>query len=347
MQRMVRRHPWRFGIGAVFLASCARQPAPPSHVDAGDGSASGTASAIAPFASAKPLAPASDAETRRAPRCAPLNAGEISDDETPAIRGVSKSSELLPWLEVRGVSKRAALSFLAGYYGRGIDLASAETYFSQTCFEVDVGDKPEPALLCAHGLPDGLVATRAVAIVVRNKRPAVVLDLGLNVIALDWPDARWLDLALEIKDSGRVIELHDRAPDETRIVAPPSACVARQAVLDQCEKDFAKEPTPESFVERAPNGSEMFRFFHGQCPIERGPDKELVVSRRPLDQAFGAYPATVHDCAGGRAALLRAQSDATAGSDRADWRRSLALLDRSCGQRGAWVWQGERFAKQR
>jgi hypothetical protein len=321
---MAGRHSWRIGLGALVLSSCTCQRAPTIH---GDGDEGGDAALAA--------AKTSDAGTR----CARVDAGEISDDETPAIRGVSKSTELLPWLDVRGVPKRAALSFLASYYGRGTDLESAETWFSGACFEVEVGDKPEPALLCQHGLPDGLVEERAVAIVVRNKRPAVVLDLGLNLVALDWPDARWLDLALEIEDSGRVIELHDRAPDGTRIVAPPSACLAREAQLDQCEKDFAKEPNPEAFA----NGT----WFHGNCPIERGPDKKLFVSRRRVDQGFGAFPATIHDCAGGRPPLVRALGEAQPGRDRAEWSRSLAFFDKSCAQRGTWVWQGERFVRRR
>jgi hypothetical protein len=204
---------------------------------------------------------------------------------------------------------------------------------------VNVGDKSEPALLCERGLPDELMATRALAIVVRNKRPVVVLDVGLNLIAYDFPDARWLDLAIELKDSGRVVELRDRARDGTQLVAP---CFVHDARLDACKRDFANEPNPESFAERSPNGAESFRAYH-DCRLERRPDRKVVVSRRATGSL--SYPALIHDCAGGRVHLLQAQSEATTATDRASWRRSLVFFDKSCGQRGTWVWKGDRFAR--
>lgn len=327
------------------LASCRPEAGPPTRV----APAGATPRVTTPVNAAKapPSALDGGAAPARSKGCQPLASGEISDDETPSVRGVSTDSvELLPWLEARGVTNRGALSFFASHYvPGGIDLAKAENYFaSGGCFELVVGDNAEPALLCKHDIPYPLVESHAVVVVVRSKHPRIVLDVGLNLIALDWPDARWLDLALEVKDHGRVVELRDRAANGTKLVAPVSECLAREATLDRCERDFANEPNPESFAQAAGNG-EWFDLYHQACPIERGPDGKLRVRREKSVLPFDRYPATIHDCAGGRAALLGAGREVASSSDRTDWRRSLAFFDRSCSQRGTWVWKGDRFVR--
>jgi hypothetical protein len=163
--------------------------------------------------------------------------------------------------------------------------------------------------------------------------------------ALDFPDARWLDLALSVRDGGRTMELRDRAPDGTRLVAPPSACRAREALLDDCEAKLAVEPNPESFG-IGPNGVEGFRFFHG-CALRRDADGKIRVARDADTGPFWpAYPATLHDCAGGRARIAEMEREvAGVPSERAEARASVAFFDKACRDRGVWTWKVDRFVK--
>jgi hypothetical protein len=292
-------------------------------------------------------------------RCPLPDPGEISDDDAPTVRGPTTRSKFLPWLAARGVAKSTAVAFRQSLYGRAGNAARAQAEDGDTdeeCFELDVGDRPEPALLCEEdAAPSAPWATdvfedvlhpregHAVVIVVRNKQPFIVLDVGMSMTAYDDGPSRWLDLALETEDNGRLVELRDRAPDGTKLVTPPSVCVAHEAFLDQCEKDFAGEPNPESFAHRGPNGEERFEFR--DCPIERGDDNKLRVRRS--DEGSNYEPAaTIHDCAGGRDELVRQVHDARPGRDQTLWRRALAFFDKSCSQRGKYVWKGDRFLKQ-
>ncbi len=62
---------------------------------------------------------------------------------------------------------------------------------------------------------------------------------------------------------------------------------------------------------------------------------------------MSAHPATLHDCKGGRARMIDMQREiAKLGpTERSEARRSLAFLDKSCAQRGRWVWHKDRFVK--
>lgn len=339
--------PAPFALACVAaLVGCSRRADPVSPASAPHDAA--PVVSVPPISTAAARAASDAGGVASQHRCPLPGRGEISDDETPSLRCASKTTPLLPWLDARGVGRKAALGFVAAHFARGSDLATAESSFGAAeCYELELGDKPEPALLCEYSIPELLAERHAAVVLVRSKKPLISLDVGLTQVALDWPDQRWLDLALEVKDKGSRIELRDRAPDGTRLVSPPSRCVEREAALDQCEKDFALEPNPDVFAHALPGG-EAFDYYKPLCPIERGPDKKLRIRRESLDSSvsFSPYPATIHDCADGRAQLLRSLQESASGTDRSDWRRWLAFFDKSCGQRGAWVWKDGRFVKQ-
>lgn len=323
-----------FVVGCAGSSATTSRPTP--QADAGINVGPTVASVAPP---AKPVPP-------KPSKCVGLGTDEISEDETPSFGGAALAKkepvDFYEWIEAHGVKKPAAFAFLASYFGSGITAQDAETYFYGTCRELEVGDKKEAAVVCAQGLPEGLVAGHAVAYVVRNKRLAVVLDVGIHLLALDWPDARWLDLALEFKD-GNTVVLRDRAPEGSTLVAPPSECIAQEKRLDQCEKDWPNEKDPESYSQKMGNG-EGLRYFQDHCPLERGPDGKLRISRREVQMPMGMYPAHIHDCAGGRPPLVSALKDAPP-DQRAEWNRSMRFFDKSCKQRGNYVWKGDRFVK--
>lgn len=280
-------------------------------------------------------------------RCPAPGLGEISDDDSPRIRGGTEGVGLLEWLAARGVDRATALSWLATRYGPGVDGSFAEAAFgSVPCRSLSVGDRAEEALLCEHMIPDSLVTGHAAVLVVRRSRPVAVFDVGLGIMALDAPDTHWLDLALAVADDGRTIELRDRAPDGTTLVTPPSACRAREAELDACEEQLAAAPDPESLAHRGLALGSESSDLHGGCPFYRGADGKIRVER-DVRVRSPAYPATLHDCSGGRARLVELQRLLATGppSMRAAARSALAFFDRSCAQRGTWVWQRDRFVK--
>jgi hypothetical protein len=308
-----------------------------------------TAPGVAPTNGAPPLRVTAPAP--KASPCSPPGPGRVSDDDAPALQGGGADVELLAGLGARGVAKSAALRWLAGRYGLGADLPLAEAVFATLpCRALPVGDAAESALLCEVAAPTSITQRHAVILVVRSKRPVAVLDVGLGLLALDEPEHRHVDLALRVAPDGRSVELRDRAPEGTTLVEAPSLCAAREAKLDACETRFATEPTPESFAHPGYGpGSELIDPFEN-CMLMRGKDGRLHVARGPETMPpLVGLPAVLHDCAGGREAIVAMTRELSAAPPpiRAEGRQALAFFDKSCAQRGVWTWRADRFVKER
>jgi hypothetical protein len=201
--------------------------------------------------------------------------------------------------------------------------------------------------VCEVAVPASLMRIHALALVVRSKRPAAVLDVGLGIIAMDFPDARWLDLALALAADGKSVELQDRAPDGTTLVEAPSRCRAKEKEDADCEKKLAAHPDPESLAHEAGKARETFDSLDG-CFFYRGRDGRIAVIRRTnTDSTDHGLPATLHDCAHGRPALETMQRELAREppDSRAETRQSLAFFDRACAQRGRYTWQRDRFVR--
>jgi len=250
--------------------------------------------------------------------------GSVSDDETPSIRGSIGSTELVPWLEARGVTRAAALAWVASYFRVSRDLADP-AFLSGTCGTRPVGDRAEEAAVCVMPVPEGILQIHALVLVVRAKRVVPVLDVGLAMQAMDFPEARWLDLALAFAPDGLSVELGDRAPDGTTLVEAPSRCREREAYLDTCEAALADGGAPAN------------------CPVVREPDGGARVARVNLSQYEG-LPTTLHDCAGGRARLADMIPGLVDPAGKREMRASLAFFDKICAQRGRYTWNRDRFA---
>lgn len=308
-----------FASVVVALASCTSKPERPPDLRATPGASSSPA--------VVPPPPASPPSARPS-RCAPVRPGEVSDDDTPEVAGVSGEAGLLPWLAARGVNEAAAVTWLGEHYGVADRGQTTAAFARGGCSTLTVGEAAEEAVVCIHPTLTSIVQVHALALVVRNKRPIAVLDVGLGLQAMDFPEAHWLDLALVFSKDGMSAELRDRAPDGTTLVEAPSVCNAREARRAACEATRADGGAPR------PN----------HCPNLLGLDGGALAL--PEVPTFGT-PAVLHDCAGGRPRMLAMVADLAKAPPpmRADARSALAFFDKSCAQRGRWVWTGGRFAR--
>lgn len=276
--------------------------------------------------------------------CPPPRPGSVSDDETPAFDVPGTETALLPWLAARGVGEAKALAWLAKRHGLVVDDVAALA--SMPCRALAVGPDAEPALACEHAVTYTLAQSVALVVVVRDRSPVTLLQLGLGVRALDFPDAHWLNLALSYRDGAFV--LRDRAADGTTLVEPPSICRARAQQRDACAEALAAEPHPERLA-HATAGGETFDALGGNCMVHRDPKTKTIVVWDPTRAAsgFSAYPAELHDCAGGLAKLTEAQraSSRSAPGDRVEWTRAVRFATRACESRGTWTWSKGTFVK--
>ena len=186
----------------------------------------------------------------------------------------------------------------------------------------------------------------ALALVVRSKRPAAVLDVGVGMVAMDFPDARWLDLSLLVAADGRSIELKDRAPDGKMLVEAPSRCRAEEKHIAECEKKLAAHPNPVSLAHPAGKHDETIDSLD-DCPLYRDNGRIAVFRQTNGDSPISILLAKLHDCAGGRAGLEAMQRELARGpaDARVEGRRSLVFFDKTCAQRGRYAWQEARFVK--
>lgn len=259
-------------------------------------------------------------------RCPPPATGQVSDDDTPTVGGVSTRVRAFEWLEARGVSMTSAVAWYAKRFG-AIDPSVAEITFGEAaCWTLTVGDPAEEAIVCEHALTYTFMQVRALALVVRNKRPVAVLDVGLGMRALDFLEARHLDLALSFDARGLAAELRDRAPAGTTLVEPPSECRRREAFLDACEGAL-------------PGGADP------ACPVVHGPGGEPRIARDTA--APSGYPATLNDCDAARAHLREVERElaSTPAAVRKEARDAAVFVDRSCKERGRYAWRVDRFVR--
>ncbi len=299
-----------------------------------------TSAAPAASVATAPPAPVASAPAKAKPAapkpnpCPPTPPGSVSDDDAPVFAGAGAPVELVPWLEARGISRASAIAWYARQYGD--DIGHAEAVFAYlSCSPVTVGDAAEEALACETPLTYGWMQVRGLVLVVRKKRITPVLDVGVAMRALDWPDMRHLDLALAFEPGGRAVTLHERAPEGALLVEAPSVCRKREALLDACEEALAKGVEPPEACPFAIDGAT------GQRRLIRG---------TPIATPFGDGKAQLHGCDAARAELRRSVDEMkrTPGDPMAkEARDALAFIQRTCNALGRYVWKGDRFVRER
>jgi hypothetical protein len=263
--------------------------------------------------------------------CPPPSPGSVSDDDAPVLAGVGELTELVPWLESRGVSRASAITWFARHFGD--DVGHAEAIVDPlSCSPLTVGNAAEEALACETPETYTWMRIHALVLVVRKKRIVPVLDVGLGMRALDWPDSRHLDLTLAFEPGGKVATLRERAAEGAILVPPPSACRRHHALVEACDQALAKGVEPP---ERCPFTSDS----SGQ--------RRLIPWSEIRRSPFGDGSATLHGCDWARAELKRAVDDAKTTPIAKDARGALAFIQRACNGLGRYVWKGDRFVFER
>lgn len=316
-------------LGALAAAALLAVACPGPREKAGGGAASTSSSAPSEgLASSSPSgAPA------WAPRCE-KRPGTVSDDDAPTARGVGAEIEALPWFAARGVAKNSVLAWFAARQ-RGLTGGAEESAESFSCQPLHVGAPAEEALFCEYWIRNDLMLRRGALLVARGGRPTALLDVGLAIQAMDFPDARWLDLAIAFAPDGLSAELADRAPEGSTLIEAPSRCAERERQDDECEaKLAAAAPSAEIKIDG--------------CPLLRGADGKYQISRvtQSMMTTMG-YPATLHGCDAARANLRSSAADLASSPPplRAGFKSAIAFADKSCAQRGRWSWQNGRFVQ--
>lgn len=312
----------------VVCAACGRSPPQP----------------VATPLRAPPPAPAPAAAVAPGPRphqappadpCAPLGPGEVSDDETPSLAGGSGRATAGAWLEARGVSRDAFRAWVRSRSPNLLEDFDADTLFDGEggCETLKVGDGPEDALLCPLAVRTSILRFLAVAFVVRDRRIAPVLELGYGLTAMDWPDARWLDLQLVFSPDGLSADLHNRAAPGAVLVRSPRACHEHFARYLACERAHAEGTPPIADVcpQQLGQGGALSYGHHTPTP----PPSPMGVARVPLQGCAAALP---------KLDALVAESGSGNPYAR-EFRDDRAFAVKSCNARGRYVWKGGRFVR--
>lgn len=237
-----------------------------------------------------------------------LAPGQISDDDTPTFKGVTHSERMLDWLAAHGIKTADAIKWDVARTGKKLDAERAEIALGEApCFSFMI--EKEEALVCATPGLDTVMPWSALGIVVRNKKPVVVLETGVQLRALDEPSVRYLDLQLDFATDFKSFELKDRAAPGATLVEAPSVCAAHQKMLEEC---LARLTSGEGDTSLCPIVTDEY----GQKRVN------AAQSQDP------AYPAEVYGCANVPAE-----------------QRASAFVRRSCAARGKWKWIGGRYVK--
>jgi hypothetical protein len=333
---VTRRALGALAAAALLIVAC---PGPREKAGGGAASTSPSLTSSAPsegFASSPPSGAPGPASAPEAPpsHCV-KRPGTVSDDDAPTVRGARAEIEVLPWFAARGVAKNSVLAWFAARQGDRTGVEESAESFS--CRPLQVGAPAEEALFCEYWVRNDLMLHRGALLVARGGRPTALLDVGLGVQAMDFPEARWLDLAITFAPDGLSAELADRAPEGSTLVEAPSRCVERERQADECEaKLAAADPSAEIKLDG--------------CPLVRGPDGKYHIARvTPSMMTTMGYPATLHGCAAARANLRSSAADLASSPAplRAGFKSAIAFADKSCAQRGRWSWQGGRFAQEK
>ena len=312
----------------VMVAACAGRTAPPSPPSSPPVIVPVLAAVAAPVAP-PPTPPPPDP-------CVPLKAGEVSEDETPSIVGTTGRTNAGAWLEARGVSKAAFRAWVKARDPRNLDEFDADSLFDgeDSCLTMTVGDKAEDALVCTFAVRTSIMRYSAVALVVRNRRITVVLDAGYALPAMDWPDARWLDLQVTFAAGGLEVDVHDRAEEGAVLVSAPSACRENFARYLACEQAL-RDGTPLDDV----------------CPLTMDATGKTSFghhSLAPPPSPVDADRVELHGCASALPKLAElVRTSAPGDMFLAEFRADRAFAVRSCNARGHYVWKGGRFVRRR
>jgi hypothetical protein len=323
----LRRRVTGFSLVSLLVAACHReQPPPKIHAP--------SRVAEAPVAPAAPLAPSETPAPPKPDPCPPPPPGSVSDDDAPVFSGVGPKVELVPWLEARGVARASAIAWYARRYSDPIGHAEA-VFAYLSCNAVTVGDAGEEALACVSSETYSWMRNHALVLVVRGKRIDAVLDVGIGVRALDWPDARHLDLMLAFEPGGRAAILRERAPEGALVVPAPSACREHHVLVEACEAAIANNSEPPE-----------------RCPFivvdSRSGKRRLLSWSEVSGTSLGEGRATMHGCASARAELERAVSEMSRTPNdpaASDARGALTFIKRACGAIGRYVWKRDRFVR--
>lgn len=161
----------------------------------------------------------------KASQCKALGSNEVSDDDHPAVAGLGPDVMLDEWLTARGADVDVIYKSWGARHGQSRDDASVS--IESSCRTATVGDPAEEAIVCATNSRALLNAQTLLGLVVRNKKPVMVFEVPLGVVALDWPDQHQLDLAFVLHAPTR-LEVRERAPDGAVLVLAPSECLAAE-----------------------------------------------------------------------------------------------------------------------
>jgi len=311
-------------FGASACASRPRPPPPPRELSP------------PPVASVRPVPINAPKPAAQPDPCLPLRPGEVSEDDAPSVAGTTGRLRAGAWLEARGISKTAFRAWVRSRDAKNLEDFDADSLFDNedSCETLTVGDKAEDALVCTLAVRTSIMRYSATALVVRNKRIAAVLEVGYALPAMDWPDARWLDLQLTFARGGLEADLHDRAAPGAVLVPPPSYCrehVARYLACEQARRDGAPldEVCPNVM---GPSGTTSFG-HHSPTP----PQSPMGGDRIELQGCAAALPKLDELVRGSGANDLY----------RAEFRADRAFAIKSCDARGRYVWKEGRFVRTR
>ncbi len=266
--------------------------------------------------------------------CPPLQPNEVSNDETPSIMGTSAPIKAGDWLAARGVSKAAFRTFVRSRDPRNLDDFDADSLYDgdESCPTLTVGDKSEDALVCTLAVRTSIMRYSAVAFVVRSKRIAPVLEVGYALPAMDWPDARWLDLQVSFLAGGLAVDVHDRAKPGAVLVSPPSYCRAHVARHHTCERAHREGSPLDDVCPQVMDASGKTTFGHWP--------------KTPWPSPMGGDRAELRGCAEALPKLDELVKETTPKDIyAAEFRADRAFAVRSCEARGHYVWKGNKFVR--
>jgi hypothetical protein len=262
------------------------------------------------------------------PTCPKLAPNEVTEEMVPPLVGpLGDAIESLPWFQARGVSLPTLTAIWMARIGRGIDRSLAESDAQGYCRPLTVGDKHEEAMACTATSHDSMMIERLLVLVVRNRQPVVVLDLGIASYAMDWPEARYLDLALTFAPDGMSAIYKDRAPPGTKLVADPKWCEEQVKVLAECRVDAGPEcPVPPPTVADEDGGIGLGIGFTLGGPMNP--------------------PALLNGCAEAKDGVKELQKpDVGDKQMREEARYVGSFITRSCAALGRYEWKGGRFVR--
>lgn len=315
---------WAFGS----LLSCSPAPASTPRRAAGEPLASSSA------ASAPPPRPVASKPKEPPDPCTPLGPNEVSEDDTPSIAGSLSRTKAAEWLAARGSSKAAFRSFVRAYAPAALDDSDADLVLENegSCRTLTVGDKGEDAMVCEVAERTSIMRYSALAFVVRNKRIAPVLEVGFALPAMDWADARWLDLQVAFSPDGLEVDVRDRAAPGTVLVESPSSCRDYFARYLACEKAHRDGTPLEEVCPRMLDRANDLTFGH------------LTPKRPP--SPMGGDRVELFGCAEAIPRLDRLLKESGPGSPfAAEFRADRLFALKSCKARGHYVWNGDRFVR--